>query len=73
MKAPKLYKAKTSGAGCMLFGSVSASKMFDGFIKISLSEKNERLNRDVSKGDSFYVDAKDPTTVYRLKTVIHQE
>lgn len=73
MKAPKLYKAKTSGAGCMIFGSVSASKIFDGFIKISLSEKNERLNKDVNKGDSFYVDANDPTTVYRLKTVIHQE
>lgn len=73
MKAPKLYKAKTYGAGCLLFGSVSASKMFDGFIKISLTEKNERLNRDVSKGDAFYVDANDPTTVYRLKTVIHQE
>lgn len=73
MKAPKLYRAKTAGAGCLLFGTVSASKIFDNFIKISLKEKNERFNRATNEGDAFYVNAEDPTTVYRLKTAIHQE
>lgn len=71
MKSPKLYKAKSAGAGCMLFGSVAASKMFDSFIKIPISEKRERLSGEVTPGDAFYVAADDPTSVFRLKTVIH--
>jgi len=68
----KLYRAKASGAACMLFGSYAASKMFDGFINIGLDERRERLGVETSAGDVFYVTSDNRTVVYRLKTIIHQ-
>ncbi|MBR1458462.1 MAG: type VII secretion protein EssC [Oscillospiraceae bacterium] len=70
MRTPKLYRAKALGADCMLFGMFSASNLIDGFVKIPLAEKRERLGIAVSPGDAFYVSAADPTRVLRLKTVI---
>lgn len=73
MKAPKLFKAKSAGMNALLFGSYSASKVFDGFVKIPITEKRERLGIETNQGDAFFVIAQDTTTVYRLKTIVHTE
>lgn len=71
MRSQKLYKIKSSGTNFLLFGSFSASNVVDGFVKIPITEKRERLAVDVSIGDAFYVEANDMTKVYRLKTPQH--
>lgn len=71
MRSQKLYKIKNSGINFLLFGSFSASNVVDGFVKIPITEKRERLSVDVNVGDAFYVEANDMTKVYRLKTPQH--
>lgn len=71
MKAPKLYKIKNTGADFLLFGPFSASNVVDGFVKIPITEKRERLSVDVTAGDGFYVESSDMTKVYRIKTPQH--
>ena len=71
MKSQKLYKIKNSGANFLLFGSFSASNVVDGFVKIPITEKRERLAVDVTEGDAFYVESNDMTKVYRIKTPQH--
>ncbi len=73
MAAPKLYKAKNAGAGFMFFGNILASKSIDKFARIKPTDKSGRLGMDMESGDAFYVDAKDSTKIYRIKTIIHQE
>ena len=73
MSAPKLYKAKNAGAGFMFFGNMLASKSIDKFARIKPADKSGRLGMDMEPGDAFYVDAKDSTKVYRIKTIIHQD
>lgn len=73
MAAPKLYKAKNAGAGFMFFGNILASKSIDKFARIKPADKSGRLGMDMEPGDAFYVDAKDSTKIYRMKTIIHQE
>ncbi len=70
IKTPKLYRAKAAGAGCLLFGPLAVSKLFDSFSRISMSEKRERFSGEPAKGDALYVSAEDPTKVYRMKTPI---
>lgn len=71
MRSQKLYKIKSTGTNFLLFGSFSASNVVDGFVKIPIMEKRERLSVDVTVGDAFYVEANDMTKVYRLKTPQH--
>lgn len=73
MSAPKLYKAQKAGAGFMFFGNMSASKSIDKFAKIKPTDKTNRYGMEMESGDAFYVDAKDCTKLYRIKTIIHQE
>ena len=73
MSAPKLYKAKNAGAGFMFFGNMLASKSIDKFARIKPADKSGRLGMGMEPGDAFYVDAKDSTKVYRIKTIIHQD
>ncbi|MCM1223572.1 MAG: FtsK/SpoIIIE domain-containing protein, partial [Lachnospiraceae bacterium] len=73
MNAHKLYKAKNAGAGFMFFGAMAASKSIDKFAKFQPSEKTNRFGVEMEQGDAFYVDARDITKVYRMKTIIHQE
>ena len=54
-----------------MFGSFSASNIVDGFVKIPITEKRERLAVDVTEGDAFYVESNDMTKVYRIKTPQH--
>lgn len=71
MRSQKLYKIKNYGINFLLFGSFSASNVVDGFVKIPITEKRERLSVDVTVGDAFYVESNDMTKVYRLKTPQH--
>lgn len=71
MRSQKLFKIKSAGTNFLLFGSFSASNVIDGFVKIPITEKRERLAVDVTVGDAFYVEANDMTKVYRLKTPQH--
>ena len=57
----------------MFFGNILASKSIDKFARIKPADKSGRLGMDMEPGDAFYVDARDSTKVYRMKTIIHQE
>ena len=73
INAPKLYKAKSAGAGFMFFGNMAASKCMDEYASIQPTDKSKWNAFEMEQGDAFYVDTRDSTKIYRLKTVLHQD
>lgn len=71
--APRVQKARTLGAGFMFFGNMAASKCMDEYASIQPTDKSKWNAFEMEQGDAFFVDTRDSTRIYRLKTILHQD